>query len=216
MVIKADATVAKQGAVVNAKTAAFLQRMGIEPMRIGLSLVAVLEHGQVLDAGVLDIDEEKFMGQLHEAVLAAKNLAFNACIPLKDNIAMLIQKAHYDAAGLALEANLLTDENTKHMLAKAYWHAVGVAKYLPADMQAEDFSRFETTLVNGRQVRATVIERFEAIVHSAYFVPRARDVLMLEVVEHDVTEWMEPELAVSGLPEHRALLSLIGSLQLSD
>ena len=87
------------------------------------------------------------------------------------------------------------------------------ARYQPADMQAEDFERFETVLVNGKQFRATVIERFEAIVHSSYFYVREKDVLTFEIVEHDVTEWMNPELVVADLPEHKALLALLATLQ---
>ena len=135
VVIKADATLAKAGQVVDEKRAAFLTRMGVEPMRIGLKLIATLEKGEVLTAGVLDIDEERFMADLRACALAAKSLALNAAIPLKDNIDTLIQKAHYDAAGLALEAGLLTDGNARDVLAKAYWRAVGVAKYLPEGMR---------------------------------------------------------------------------------
>jgi large subunit ribosomal protein L10 len=137
VVIKQDAVLAKEGAVVTDKQAAFLTRMGIEPMKIGLNLVVAYEHGKLLDGKVLDIDETKFMADLQACALAAKSLAFNITLPMKDNIDALIQKAHYDAAGLALEANLVTDENAREILAKAYWQAVGVSKYLPADMQAE-------------------------------------------------------------------------------
>jgi len=135
--IKQDAVLAKEGQVVTDKAAGFLARMGIEPMRIGINLVAVYENGKILDAKVLDIDEDKFMADFQLAVMSAKNLAFYAAYPTADNIDKLIQKAHYDAAGLALEANLLTDDNGRDVLAKAYWQAMGVAKYLPADMQAE-------------------------------------------------------------------------------
>jgi large subunit ribosomal protein L10 len=137
VVIKQDAVLAREGSVVTDKVAGFLAKMGIEPMKIGLNLTAAFENGQVIDGKVLDIDEDKFMADLQACAMAAKNLAFNAAIPLKENIDSLIQKAHYDAAGLALEANLVTDENAREILAKAYWQAVGVAKYLPAEMQAE-------------------------------------------------------------------------------
>lgn len=137
VVIKQDAVLAKAGAVVNDKAAGFLARMGVEPMRIGLNLVVAYEDGKLLDGKVLDIDEDKFKADLNAAALAAKSLAFNIAYALPSNITELVQKAHYDAAGLALEANLLTDENAKQVLAKAYFQAMGVAKYLPADMQAE-------------------------------------------------------------------------------
>lgn len=89
-------------------------------------------------------------------------------------------------------------------------------RYQPADMQAEDFERFETESIGGKEFRSTVIERFEAIVHSAYFLARADDVLMFEIVEHDVTDWMEPTLSVKSLPEHAALREMLRTLQTEE
>jgi len=86
-------------------------------------------------------------------------------------------------------------------------------RYQPADMDAEDFSRFETTIINGKTYRSTVIERFEALVQSAYYLVRENDVFVFSVTEHDVTDWMNPELVVEELPEHQALLSLLSTLQ---
>jgi len=86
-------------------------------------------------------------------------------------------------------------------------------RYQPADMQAEDFSRFESVSIGSKSFRRTVIERFEAQVHTAYFLVRERDVLRFEVMERDVTGWMEPSLSIDSLPEHQALRSLLQTLQ---
>ena len=86
-------------------------------------------------------------------------------------------------------------------------------RYQPADMQAENLTRFTTVSEGGKSYRWTVIERFEALVQSSYFLVRENDVLRFDVVEHDVTDWMDPDLVVSELPEHRALRALLGSLQ---
>lgn len=86
-------------------------------------------------------------------------------------------------------------------------------RYQPADMQAEDFERFDTVLINGKTFRSTVIERFEAQVYSSYFLARATDVLRFDVVENDVSEWTNPDLVVSDLPEHQALLEMLATLQ---
>lgn len=83
--------------------------------------------------------------------------------------------------------------------------------YEPSDMQATDFSKFHTSLINGKQFRSTVIERFEGQVTSAYFLARANDVLMFEVIESDV-DWTNPDLVVEDLPEHQALLTLLASV----
>lgn len=83
----------------------------------------------------------------------------------------------------------------------------------PADMAPEDMSRFSLTTVGGKSFYSIVIERFEAQVESAYYLVRDTDVLRFSVQERDVTDWMEPSLVVSELPEHQAFLSLLGTLQ---
>lgn len=88
-------------------------------------------------------------------------------------------------------------------------------RYQPADMDAEDFSRFETSLINGKQFRSTVIGRFEGVVHSTYFLVRTTDVLAFEIIEHDVDEWTSPTLVIADLPEHKALQALLSTLQVA-
>lgn len=86
-------------------------------------------------------------------------------------------------------------------------------RYQPADMQAEDLSRFKNVTIAGRAYRTVVIERFEALVESSYFLVREKDVLRFDIVEHDVTNWTEPDLVVEDLPEHQALRRLLETLQ---
>lgn len=86
-------------------------------------------------------------------------------------------------------------------------------RYQPSDMPAEDFSRFDSLSVDGKAFRETHIERFEALVHSAYYLARASDVLRFDIIEHDVAGWTEPSLAIRQLPEHAAFLRTLGTLQ---
>ena len=86
-------------------------------------------------------------------------------------------------------------------------------RYQPADLAAEDFSQFRDLSVNGKTFRETTIERFEALVHSSYYLVRSNDVLRFDITEHDVTGWMEPGLSIQNLPEHAALLELLRTLQ---
>ncbi len=86
-------------------------------------------------------------------------------------------------------------------------------RFQPSDMPASDIEEFDTILINGRTIYVTVIERFEAQVESAYFIPRATDVLRFEIIERDVVDWMEPSLVVADLPEHTALIKLLGTFQ---
>ena len=86
-------------------------------------------------------------------------------------------------------------------------------RYQPADIQAENVSQFRDVSVSGRTFRETTIERFEALVHSSYFLVRENNVLRFDITEHDVTDWMEPSLSIQILPEHVALLGLLRTLQ---
>ncbi|MES2931762.1 MAG: hypothetical protein V4682_03690 [Patescibacteria group bacterium] len=86
-------------------------------------------------------------------------------------------------------------------------------RYQPADLSAEDFSQFRDLSVNGKTFRETTIERFEALVHSSYFLVRENDVLRFDITEHDVTSWMEPGLVIAQLPEHAAFLGTLRTLQ---
>lgn len=83
----------------------------------------------------------------------------------------------------------------------------------PSDMQVEDIDELDRVLINGKSFYSIVVERFEAQVQSYYYLPRETDVLRFEVQERDVTEWTNPNLVIEELPEHKALLTLLSSLQ---
>jgi large subunit ribosomal protein L10 len=119
VVIKEDAIVAKEGAIVNDKLAALLTRLGIEPMEIGLNLVAVYENGNIIPSKVLDIDEEAYLNDIRTAASESYNLAIYAAITIKDTINPLLSKAHMEAYALAKEANIITSETIKEKLAQA-------------------------------------------------------------------------------------------------
>lgn len=83
----------------------------------------------------------------------------------------------------------------------------------PADMQVESMDEFTPVVINGKTYQSFVVERFEALVNSVYYLARANDVLKFEIIEHDVTDWMEPTLSVKNLPEHAAFIQMLGTVQ---
>ncbi|MFH1506356.1 MAG: 50S ribosomal protein L10 [archaeon] len=119
VVVKEDSTVAKEGDIVNAKLAALLTRLGVEPMEIGLDLVAVYENGEIVPKSVLDIDEEAYMNNLRTAASESFNLAMFAAYPAKETIELLLGKAHNDSKALATDQDILTDETVGISLGKA-------------------------------------------------------------------------------------------------
>ncbi|MFC1648494.1 50S ribosomal protein L10 [Nanoarchaeota archaeon] len=119
IVVQEDAVVAKEGEEVNSKVAGLLTRLGIEPMEVGLDLVAVYEEGEILAKSVLDIDMDQYALDFRAAAAGAFNLAVNAGYPTKDTIVPMIAKSHMDSLALAIAQDILTDETVKTVLAKA-------------------------------------------------------------------------------------------------
>ncbi len=83
----------------------------------------------------------------------------------------------------------------------------------PSGNTAKSMKEFKPVIVNGKTYHTIVLERFEGQVHSAYYLVRASDVLKFEVLEKEVSSWTDPALVVSNLPEHKALQTLLATLQ---
>jgi large subunit ribosomal protein L10 len=119
VVIKDDTHVAKKGDVVNDKLASLLMRLGIEPMEIGLNLVAAYENGDIMVGEVLDIDDKAFIQKIQTAASEAMNLAVDMAYLSNDTITLLIQKSFRDSKVIALERDILADLVIEQILAKA-------------------------------------------------------------------------------------------------
>jgi len=117
--IKKETTIVKEGQEINDKIAGILAKMNIQPMEIGLDLLAVYEKGTIYDKKVLDIDEDKFMTDLMQAANHALNLAVEAGIFTKETTTLMIEKAARESYTLAEEAEILTKETIPKILAKA-------------------------------------------------------------------------------------------------
>jgi large subunit ribosomal protein L10 len=127
IVIKDDAHVAKKGDIINDKLASLLLRLGIEPMEIGLNLVAAYENGDIMTSDVLDIDDKVFMSKLQTAAREAMNLAVDVAYTSNDTIVLLIQKSFRDSKAIAIDRDILADEVLEQILAKANAQAEAVS-----------------------------------------------------------------------------------------
>jgi large subunit ribosomal protein L10 len=98
--IKEDALVLKEGETCSMALSGMLQRLGIEPMEIGLNLVAVFENGMIYGKDILSIDEEKVIADLTAAHSMAFNLAVEAKITTKETVEFMLAKAEREAKAL--------------------------------------------------------------------------------------------------------------------
>ncbi len=117
--IKEDAVVVKEGEVIDAKLAGILGRLGIEPMEMGLDIVAMYEDGMILDKKMLAIDEEEYINNIRTLAGEAFNLAMHAAYPTEETTAMLITKAYRDAKDLSLSQDIVNSETIDLILSKA-------------------------------------------------------------------------------------------------
>jgi large subunit ribosomal protein L10 len=126
LAIIADVTVAAEGDEISAKLASMLARLDIQPMEVGLDLVAVLEDGTVFEAKQLRIDEVEYEQNFTQAAQWAMNLAVDAAIAAPDTIEILLQKSFTDARALSVEQEILTDLTAGDILAKVERQALSL------------------------------------------------------------------------------------------
>lgn len=117
--IKQDACIVKEGEKFKPNVAAMLTRLGIEPMEIGLDLVAIYENGTIFQKSILNVDDAQFIKDIQTAHSWAFNLSVEAGYTTKENIDCLIGKAHGHARSLALEAGVYAKDVMPDILAKA-------------------------------------------------------------------------------------------------
>ncbi len=116
--------VAKEGAVITPEIAGVLSMLHIEPMEIGLDLIATYENGIIFDKKVMDINMDEFMARLNGCVMAGINLSLNSSYLTKTTAPMAIQKAFMKARILALEAGIYTKDVMDEILARAHRKAM--------------------------------------------------------------------------------------------
>jgi len=72
---------------------------------------------------------------------------------------------------------------------------------------------YSSTVIGSNRFTVVSIERFEAVIDTAYYLARSSDVLRFDAIDREVMNWTEPNLDVSKLPAHSALLGLLTTLQ---
>jgi len=119
VVIATDSIVAKTGQKITDAASKALQKLGIEPFEIMLNIRAAWEDKLVYKQDVLNVDEQKLLSDLRRSAAEALNLSFSIAYPTKQNISLMLQKAHMNSRCLALSANIYAKDVIDLVLAKA-------------------------------------------------------------------------------------------------
>ena len=86
--------------------------------------------------------------------------------------------------------------------------AIGGASGVPVPATAFSTARLGTHLFT-----VVSIERFEAVIDTAYYLARANDVLRFDAIDHGVLDWTSPALDVHSLPAAQALRTMLSTLE---
>jgi len=124
--IKEDCLLVKQGEKISEKQASMLTRLGIEPMEIGLDLVAAYENGTIYTREILGVDETIYIRNMQIAAQNSLAVAMHIGYASRDTIRMLISTAHKKAKSLALGREILTSETLGLLLSKAEAQMLGL------------------------------------------------------------------------------------------
>ncbi|MFW5746337.1 MAG: 50S ribosomal protein L10 [Nanoarchaeota archaeon] len=125
--IKQDSVVAKEGETISGQLAGLLTRLGIEPMEIGLDLVAVYQDGTIFEKKMLDIDEQEYLDNITSGHRWAFNLAMEAGVFTPETTELMFVKAQRDSTALAISEGIFTQDIMDVLLSKAAAQARSVS-----------------------------------------------------------------------------------------
>ncbi len=138
VIIKSDKVLVEAGQKISKDLAQMLSRLDIFPIELGLNLHAVFENGSIYRPDVLDIDIDRFMGQLRTASFTALTLSMEAGWANTHTIRPLLTKAYRSAYTLAMEKKIYTKETTPQLLAKAHATMLSVSSQVkPVSKEGE-------------------------------------------------------------------------------
>ncbi len=114
-----DSVAAKAGTVISPKLASLLSKLGIKPIRAGLSIALAYENGLIYGPDAVAIDLEKYRNDLLSGFASSRALAVYIGYVTKDTAAEIIAKAYREAFALAVEVGDITKESAPAILGKA-------------------------------------------------------------------------------------------------
>lgn len=144
--IRADTVVTRQGEVISGDVANVLMKLGIEPMEVGLNMVAAWDSGLVFPRDLLFIPISQYEDNVKMANLNAFNLTMFIGYVTPHNITFLVSKCAREANGLAMAGWIYSPSTMDKLIGKAHRQAVAVQAKMPQvlETQAEPASGTDT------------------------------------------------------------------------
>lgn len=121
-----DSVAAKTGTEISPKLASLLSKLGIKPIRAGLSIALAYENGLIYGADAVAIDLEKYKESLLSGYASSRALAVYIGYLTKETAPAIIANAYREAFALAVEVGEVTPESAPAILGKAEAEAAAV------------------------------------------------------------------------------------------
>lgn len=126
-----DTVVRQKGEVISPKLASLLSKLGIKPIRAGISIYATYVDGLVFEEEDLKIDLEGYTKQIGELHAQALALAVEVGYPSKESLPLLITRAIQQSFAVAVSAGYPADEaTTLRIVAEAHLKASALLEEL--------------------------------------------------------------------------------------
>jgi len=111
-----DSVAAKAGIPISPKLASLLSKLGIKPIRAGLSIALAYENGLIYAADAVAIDLDKYRADLLSVYGSSRALAIYIGYVTKDTAGDIIAGAYREAFALAVEVGEITSESAPAIL----------------------------------------------------------------------------------------------------
>lgn len=117
--ILSDCVICKKGERISEDVANVLGLLKIEPMEIGLDLLAACEGGIIYDKNVLDIDEAKYESEIRKSVKEMTNLSIFVGYPIKETIEIMLRLAYLEMKSIGIDAEIVEKDIINDIIAVA-------------------------------------------------------------------------------------------------
>lgn len=164
LVIKDDVVVVREGEKIKQKVSEIIQRLGIQPMEVGLNLVGVYDNGIIYLRDVLSVDEAAYYSIIGRASAESIALAMSISYLTADTLPLMIRKAELDSKALTESANILTSDRVGVLFKSAELQAGGITSKMPSDA-VEQISKteFDTVLDQAKENVKVVEDAYKTL-----------------------------------------------------
>jgi large subunit ribosomal protein L10 len=116
--VSKDTVVAKNGELILPKLASLLSRLGIKPIRAGLSVSSAWRDGLIFHDKDLTLDLDEYRNSIQDAYLNAKALALGASYPTRETLPLIISRFEVEARSVAIASGYASKEVMADILVK--------------------------------------------------------------------------------------------------